>query len=294
MLPSGINASVPSPGNPEPPKRGACTGWTRATAARNQRFLMSVDHRALDEGHGMAFTLTVRDCPASAKEWATARDTLLKRVARSGAVRWHWVTEWTKRGVPHLHLVVFWSPEALSRMPDDAPYPAEVVLSAWLEIAAQWGTAGRGQHARPLDGVKGWFAYCAKHAARGVFHYQRTEKPEAWVTTGRMWGKGGEWPVFETSVDVDMATFHVLRRLVRSYLVAEARKDLGRYASPEVERKIRRRVRYARRMLVWHDRDVSGIRGLGHWVDDTVQDELLSASWSIVAARSAKKSTSGR
>lgn len=49
-------------------------------------------------------------------------------------------------------------------------------------VASAYGAGLRGQHARIIDGPVGWFQYLAKHAARGVKHYQRTADsiPEGW------------------------------------------------------------------------------------------------------------------
>lgn len=91
---------------------------------------------------------------------------------RAGMVRLHWVTEWQRRGVPHLHCAI-WFPDA---------YDTITPTRAWVEVASAYGAGLRGQHARIIDGPVGWFQYLAKHAARGVKHYQRTADsiPEGW------------------------------------------------------------------------------------------------------------------
>ncbi|WP_425527867.1 rolling circle replication-associated protein, partial [Xylella fastidiosa] len=60
-------------------------------------------------GVGLALTLTVRDCPATAQEWQRMRRAWEKRMKRAGMIRVHWVTEWQRRGVPHLHCAIWFS-----------------------------------------------------------------------------------------------------------------------------------------------------------------------------------------
>jgi hypothetical protein len=84
-------------------------------------------------------------------------------------------------------------------------------------------------------------------------------------------------------VEVDLRTFHVMRRLVRGYLVAQARRDLAKAYTPHLRQTARRRLVYTRRMLRWTKRDVSKVRGIGHWVDETVQQELLAAAWALTS-----------
>lgn len=123
-------------------------------------------------GAGVALTLTLRDCPPTADDWHKLRRAWEKRMVRAGMVRLHWVTEWQRRGVPHLHCAI-WFPDA---------YDTITPTRAWVEVASAYGAGLRGQHARIIDGPVGWFQYLAKHAARGVKHYQRTADsiPEGW------------------------------------------------------------------------------------------------------------------
>jgi hypothetical protein len=89
-----------------PAKRGEINGWSAGAVRQHTRWLRSVDTTQLD-GLGVAVTLTVRDCPESAAVWARLRNALQERLRRAGLLRWHWVTEWQRRGVPHLHLAVY-------------------------------------------------------------------------------------------------------------------------------------------------------------------------------------------
>lgn len=144
--------------------------------------------------------------------------------------------QWQRRGVPHLHCAI-WFPDA---------YDTITPTRAWVEVASAYGAGLRGQHARIIDGPVGWFQYLAKHAARGVKHYQRTADsiPEGWQKkTGRVWGKVGHWPVQE-KVRLNLQDQHgdggwfAYRRLVRSWRLADARSAGDAY-----------RIRSARAML---------------------------------------------
>jgi hypothetical protein len=66
--------------------------------------------------------------------------------------------------------------------------------------------------------------YVAKHCARGIDHYQRsaTVLPEGWTSSGRLWGKGGEWPVRSDNLELDDTSYFRLRRVVRKWLLSKA------------------------------------------------------------------------
>ena len=241
--------------------RGEVRGWSEGAARRNTEFLMSVIETRL-HGYGVALTLTVRDCPPNAREWHRLRRAWIDRMRRAGMIRLHWVTEWQRRGVPHLHGAV-WFPDA---------YRTLDVIDAWVAVAAAYGASHRGQHARPIDGPIGWFQYLSKHAARGVAHYQRTSEniPEGWQKkTGRVWGKSGDWPVR------DAVEFHLedqrgdggwfaFRRLVRSWRKADARAEGSRH-----------RIAQARRMLKCSDRSLSRVYGVSEWISQDLTAALL-------------------
>lgn len=273
LMPSGINAHVPSPGNRKPSKRGTCSGWSSGTATRNRRFLMSVEPDQLD-GHGVTYTLTVRDVPPSPNEWARLRNALFKAMRRGGLLRLHWVTEWTAKGRPHLHICAFFPQLGKHGPPVD-------VIATWLRLTAHLGTLSRGQFSRRLHNAAGWFAYVAKHASRGVRHYQRQTAqeslPEGWESSGRMWGTLGEWPTSEQCYEISISTFWRLRRLARSYLVAQARAE---FADPFARdrRAALRRWKFAQRMLRDTDKGRGAVRGLGHWIPYDVQEQLVAAA----------------
>ena len=281
LMPSGINAAIQSGHKRKPGARGKCLGWSAGACRRNARFLRSVVPDSL-YGNGYACTLTVRDLPSSAIVWAQVRDAFLKRVRRMGVIRFHWVTEWTSRGVPHLHLVLFFHPSDRWIEID--------VRRAWMDVAGFLGTGPQGQCIKRLDDAVGWFGYVSKHSARGAAHYQRQAAalPDTWDTVGRVWGKGGDWVVQEVVVEIEDDVFHVLRRLVRGWLTAQARSDVKReklYGKKHRIEAAQRRVFHARNMLKCTKKELSGVRGLGHWVNGDAQEELLSAAWLIDAQK---------
>jgi hypothetical protein len=176
---------------------------------------------------------------------------------RLGALRIHWVVEWQRRGVPHLHGAI-WFPEQVD---------TTQLVAAWCWIAKEYHPRASAQFILPIFEAVGWFQYVAKHAARGVKHYQRDSQniPEAWQTgTGRVWGYRGSWVLDEDDKlhlgdrRGDGAWF-AFRRLVRSWRIADAR------ASGDVGR-----IKYARRMLRCSERHVSEVRGFSEWIPRAV------------------------
>lgn len=242
--------------------RGEVGGWSNGATRRNTRFLRSIDERKLS-GVGFAVTLTLGDCPPSAVEFHRMRKAWSKRMERLGMIRMHWVIEWQRRGVPHLHLAI-WFPDDRSRE------CAAACLSAWVDLTANlYGSSPRGQFLRQIDGALGWFQYLSKHASRGVKHYQRSSEnlPEAWQKkTGRMWGYWGDWPIQPAMrFDLDNPGFHAFRRLVRAWRRADARASGDRF-----------RIRAARRMLDCSEPKLSAVRGISEWIPQDVQERLLT------------------
>lgn len=243
-------------------KRGQVEGWSVGATRRNTAFLMSIEEQRL-AGAGIALTLTLRDCPESPQEWHRLRRAWTKRMERAGMLRLHWVTEWQRRGVPHLHGAI-WFP---------ASYDFITPIEAWCDLAERYGAGRRGQHARMIDGPVGWFQYLAKHAARGVKHYQRNSDniPPAWQEkTGRVWGHTGDWPVRE-GMRVELQDQHgdggwfAYRRLVRSWRTADARASGDAY-----------RLRSARGMLRCNHAPTSRVRGVSEWIPQDANLALLA------------------
>jgi len=260
--------------HPSPSRRSNCQGWSASAVRRNLQFLYQVDERGLENFHGVALTLTVRDCPVTAIEWGHARHAFLEAMRRLGACLIHWVTEWQARGVPHLHLAVYF------------PFcvPSSAILAHWLRISSSWGSQYRGQHVTPIRDVLGWNQYVSKHAARGLHHYQRSAQclPESWrgASTGRMWGKLGQWPLQpQVKIEFPMAAFHKFRRMVRAWRVADARRPfrirngIGFRGSLWIVNG--RRVVSARGMLRCPVPALSAVRGVSEWIPESVTDKLL-------------------
>jgi hypothetical protein len=264
--PNGLTMHVGGVGSHERALRGPVVGWSRAAVRRHTQWLYSVDATALD-GVGIALTLTVRDCPPTASDWTALRRAWLMRVERMGATRVHWVVEWQKRRVPHLHAAVYF--------PSDIKDPQRIqglLLAHWAAAAALYGVGTRSQVAKPIDGPLGWLQYLSKHAARGVKHYQRAGKPPGWETTGRLWGHTGEWPAQEPlQVDITMQAYYRFRRLARSWRVADAR-------AAGIRGDGWTRITYARRMLRCTDLNLSRVRGVSEWIPESIAVRLLDVA----------------
>ena len=283
VLPNGVTASFPrlGPMSEKPPKRGKVKGWSAATVRRLVRWFYSVDGDLVD-GRGFALSLTVRDLPPTPKDWNRIRRSFLKRLERLGLVRGQWLTEFQARGVPHMHLAVYF--------PGELAITPEVLVAAWVEVASEFGAGARGQSVQEITGLVGWLQYQAKHSARGVQHYQRASVPAAWREgTGRLWGYLGEWPVREETIEVSTAAFHRFRRLLRGWLLGGARADLAAAAGPwpahwNIERAMKReraalrRVLYLEKSLRCTHRELSPVRAVGEFCPEGVARELLAAA----------------
>jgi len=169
--------TAPAKNDHQRAKRDVVQGWSSNATRRNIAFLRSINSETLhvsEEGEllfGAALTLTLRDCPPTHKEWEVLRNSFFKRLGRLGLVRFHWVTEWQKRGVPHLH-GAFWFPSTGDKKGD--LYLLSQVKDHWLSLTSDYRTGANGQHAVLINDAIGWFQYLAKHAARGLSHYQRS------------------------------------------------------------------------------------------------------------------------
>lgn len=260
VLPNGVTASIPRRGSKqlEVAKRGKVHGWSVQSTRRLRRWFYAVDGQALD-GAGLAVTLTVRDLPPTAAEWTATRDRFLVRLRRAGMVRGQWLTEWQRRGVPHLHGCFFFA---------DGQADVELVVGHWLASADGWRPGRSAQHVTPLWGLPGWLQYQAKHSTRGVRHYQRAQVPEAWQSgTGRLWGVVGQWPLREELHDVDLMTFWRFRRLMRGWLHSQARADEDF-----------RRVAWVRRMLADGDERRARVRAIGEFCPESTARRMLDAA----------------
>lgn len=279
----GLSGGFPTTmANPNPPPRGEVGGWSEAAARRNVRFLWSVRPGELT-GIGLAITATVRDCPPTHDDWSKLRRAYIERLRRDGLIRGHWVTEWQRRGVPHLH-GAFWLPGTVGNTAQVLSL-CHRVRRHWLEVARAYRPVDAGQHVVPIVDDVGWFRYLAKHAARGVHHYQRAADgiPQGWKKTGRMWGHVGDWPTDEAMViDLDQAGFWMYRRLVRRWRIAEQTQLIERcrtegWKSGQQYRDAMRQLSRSRRMLKGGDHARSARHGISGWIPMDVQLRLLAA-----------------
>lgn len=258
-----------SGGNLHPVKtiRGEIMGWTVGAVRRHTTWLYSVETEALD-GFGWAPTLTLRDCPSTADEWARLRKTYLQALRDSGLlVRGHWVVEWQARKVPHLHLAVYLS--------EDIGQSAAWLLfvGTWLRLTEALGSGPGGQHLAPIIDATGWEKYLSKHAARGVAHYQREGKPPGWDRAGRLWGHVGDWPTPEPiEGPVTPDEFYRYRRLLRSWRVARAREAFAAGKGSAWA------IAHARTMLRCSDRKVARFRGVSEWIPQESALRLLEVA----------------
>lgn len=278
LSPHGLKAAVPGPGNPNPQKRGRITGWSKGAARRNRAFLQSIDLAAV-EGVGFFYTLTVRDLPASAKDWARLIDTWLKWIVRQGATRYHWVIEFQRRGVPHLHVVAYWPKDALAGSVETwAPWGG---IDHWLKLTAHLGSRSDGQQVRMCDRRVELLAYMAKHSARTADHYQRQAHalPHGWQSVGRLWSKGGEWPTRAEEFEINDVGWFRLRRLVRSWRKAQAMTRLARLHPADHAGLVaaRRAVVHARSCLRCAGKPHSRVKPLGLWMPERASRQILAA-----------------
>jgi len=208
-------------------------------------------------------------------------------------VRLHWIVEFQKRGCPHIHWAlwyaegthIFWWKGG-----------REVVcIDDWLDIVGQaaaasgaipayvpsylgtrypderWLVCRDAQYVATMDNIDGWFEYLAKHAVRGVRHYQRakaTNLPEGWASsTGRLWGHVGDWPRTEpVEFELPDSAGYRVRRWLRGYCIAKARG--ANRPKPRV-------IAWARRMLKDADRRHSAMFRVACFVTPAVAYRMV-------------------
>lgn len=291
VLPNGVTASFPRLGPiAQPAKRGKIHGWSRQSTQRLRRWFFSVDGDALAESgdRGFALSHTILDLPPTGADWTKTLRRFEARLRRAGAVRGQWLTEWQKRGVPHMHGIVYF--------PGNSGVTREDVVAHWLGAAADWGPGAGSQNVKPVWGLPGWLQYQAKHSVRGVKHYQRANVPEAWREgTGKLWGAWGDWPVREEVIEVSTASFHRFRRLMQGWLLGGARVELAaatvalgtltKSASKSSRTRVRKRAWAARRrvgflsqMMKCGHVELSPVRAVGEFCPEGVARELLAAA----------------
>lgn len=290
---NGLTGGVPpSMVNRKPSPRSDCLGWSARSSRSNTRFLYSVrspDLSTAADGSallGLALSFTIRDCPPSHEDWQNLRRAFFERLRRKGLYRLHWLTEWQKRGVPHLHAALWFDLSKVhallaSKWPGVPVVAFPLLIQAdWLELTARYRSSLGAQNIKPITDDLGWLQYLSKHAARGAAHYQRAagSVPAGWQKTGRMWGHLGDFPTCEPlGLDLDSAGWFCFRRIVRRWRIAQARS--GKHVSG-------RRIRSARRMLRCKDYGLSQVRGVSEWISVDLGLSIvhyLSGSGHVVA-----------
>ena len=266
---NGVTMGIaPRKNDHERSKRGEVVGWSPNASRRNLAFLRSIRVDGLT-GHAYTLTLTLRDCPPDADAWHRCRRAFIERLRRMGMVRMHWVTEWQTRGVPHLHGMVYFA----------APQERRVLIDHWLAVAAPYRAGIKGQDVKDVSNVLGWCKYLAKHAARGYKHYQRAGAgiPKGWRKTGRVWGYLGDWPIDDpVRYEPSDAAFFRLRRIVRSWAVAQAREPVTSHSVSFVDW---RRVNWVKGMLRCANERDSRLRGVSEWMSRDLVDAI--ADWMV-------------
>lgn len=267
IWPSGASVSFAG-NNPAPAKRATITGWSSGAARRMLAWLWSINPDGLPP-IGFAVTLTMGGTPSQSSDWLRARKALVRELKTLGATQGHWLTEWTAKGRPHLHLCVFATDSEQAYKLDQR------ILLAWLAICDRegWEANKKGQHIVPVHDMTGWLKYVGKHAARGVKHYQRETPPEGWVTTGRLWGSWGDWPI-TLPVEVDLTP-----RQAEMYTALLVEWQANRMLTEGVPRDIVD-------LYVESHTPQLGVapRGVSGWIPDDVALDLLSTVTAVEGA----------
>jgi len=264
VTPNGVKISRKGGGNAAPKERGQCKGWTVGAARRNSHFLMSIDaDQMVGRYKIVSFSLTIGEIPATSDDWTLLRNAFFERLRRMGMVGFHWLTEWQRRGAPHLHGVALFPASDTSNLCDGVSYH-------WLQASSRYRAGVRSQHAVFVHSLTGWLQYLGKHGARGVNHYQRSSKhiPKGWEKTGRLWGQGGDWPTMENPFVVSDEGFNQFRRFLRNYNVAKVREQMRLERDVAKLAALRKRLTYCRRMLKCNKPKLSFLMGRSEWIEE--------------------------
>lgn len=270
----------------QPPEKTATKGWTVNVARRNEQRLQQIDFDAVD-GVPAFVTLTMPSQQMGEVSAAMFHGWLkswLRYMKRHGMRHYYWILEFQASGNPHLHLLVWldhdW--DALEQFKalrswvgilNKSDVGARIQGQIWenIDVGGELVVDGETVPAHPERVLM----YLAKHAARGVAHYQRQieNMPDDWkYRSGRVWGHDRGLPLREQmDVETDYPTFHRFRRLVRRWRLAEAR------GIKDAERR-RAAILQARRSLRCSRRDVSPYRGVSAWLSASVASQLLDAA----------------
>jgi len=252
LYPHGITAGIPGkPRRDIDHVRGECKGWSRNSVRSLLRLLYSLDLQAsATGGHAFSFTFTLKRAPATPDHWKRLREAFFRSIHRLGVSKVVWLTEWQRRGVPHLHGIVILPSGVLPHF----------FVAAWLRAAKDYEANLYGQDCKPIYDTVGWCEYLGKHSARGVDHYQRNSAniPKGWQgKTGRLWGRRGDW-VIRDPIPLRMSRqcFFSLRRVLKRKAISEAR-SAKRWTS----------LSFCRRSLKCGDAVFSQLRGVSQFIE---------------------------
>lgn len=268
-----------------PPERTNTKGWTPNVARRNEQRLQQIDFDAID-GTPAFVTLTM---PSQQMEDVSAAmfhgwlKRWLQYMKRHGMLHYYWILEFQGSGNPHVHILVWIDHEfdvleqyraliSWVNMLDKSNIGARLQAQVWepIDVGGEIVVDGERVPAHPERVLM----YLAKHAARGVAHYQRRieNMPDDWqYRSGRVWGHDRGLPLREQDdFECSYKEFWAYRRLVRRWRLSEAN------AITDPERK-RAAVVQARRMLRCSRPDVSPFRGVSAWVPESVAKQLFDS-----------------
>ena len=282
ILPNGTTAGNPNQmGNKNPPQRSETVGWNYQVTRRLKKWFYSIPVTSLS-GHGYAFTLTLKKCPKTSDEFAKLRGSYLKRLERLNYIRVQWLTEWQRRGVPHLHGIVYF----------DSEQDPKKLINIWCSLADPKYTAKSwAQDCKHITDVLGWLDYLAKHAGRSATHYQRSPEnvPQGWKKTGRMWGARGNWEVREPMrFEIDQEGFYKYRRIAKSIYHSNVRERLNVVARSRLAHQSLQNLResnksqfkqysQSKRVLKVSDKDLGRMMGVSDWIDQ--DDSIKIITW---------------
>jgi hypothetical protein len=196
-------------------RRGEIHGLSIAAALRLQRAILSVDQARLTAKFFVALTLV-----AGEFQWPDVRK-FLRRYRSRFERKWpmacaFWVKELTKKGTPHLHLVVLFTE------PDP---PSRSSFIAWNDDAWASSVKSSSEHHRrrscrvdELRSLKGASGYLSSYLKKGA----ATGDDERQSECGKMWGIIGRknlpvtWlPVVKLTADQGKKFQRIMRRLQR-------------------------------------------------------------------------------
>ncbi len=271
---NGVSGGFPGNNGGKRGDRRSIVGWSRSSARGNLKFLMSINGKVLPR-RGFAITLTVRDLPKSGAEWQYRIKEILRWARRNGADMYHWVTEFTRKRRPHLHMCVY-----VGERDNPGSFAFELV-DMWLEQTKHLATSDRGQYWRVIDTLDGWLEYVGKHASRGYEHYQRDKDslPASWTTgTGKMWGCSRNWPRYTEKYVLSDFIWFEYRRLVKRWSIAQARTKLKlaiNYSGEREQRRWRQTLRDRKRLYTRNEQKNSAVVGISQWLPCEISELML-------------------